>query len=46
MEPVCKRSIVPHASITQTIKKTSAQHVQDIEHKCFQQLLKFWGIFP
>jgi len=41
MAPVCKRSIVPYKSITQTIKKTSAQHVQDREHKCFQQLLKF-----
>jgi len=46
MEPVCKRSVVPYTSITQTIKKTSAQHVKDRECKCFQQLLKFWGIFP
>lgn len=46
MEPVCKRSIVPYTSITQRIKKTSAHHVKDREHKCFQRLLKFQGIFP
>jgi hypothetical protein len=39
-------STVSYTSVTQTIKKLSAQHVKDRENKCFQQRLKFLGIYP